>query len=88
MAEGIISILINEAMPSCVKVGKTTDSIENRMKGLDTTGVPLPFECFYAAKVADMSFMERQLHDAFSDNRVRKSREFFNIDPARIALAL
>ena len=88
MTEGIIYILINEAMPGYVKVGKTADSIENRMKGLDTTGVPLPFECFYAAKVTDISFVERQLHDAFGDNRVRKSREFFNIDPARIASAL
>ena len=88
MAEGIIYILINEAMPGYVKIGKTADSISNRMKSLDTTGVPLPFECFYAARVEDMSFVEKQLHDAFGNNRVRKSREFFNIDPARIASAL
>ena len=88
MTEGTIYILINEAMPGYVKVGKTADSTENRMKSLDTTGVPLPFECFYAAKVSDMSFVEKQLHDAFQNDRVRKSREFFNIDPARIASAL
>ena len=32
MAEGNIYILINEAMPGYVKVGKTTDEIEKRMK--------------------------------------------------------
>ena len=50
--------------------------------------MPLPFECFYAARVEDISFVESQLHDAFGNDRVRKSREFFNIDPARIAAAL
>ena len=88
MAEGNIYILINEAMPGYVKVGKTTDEVEKRMKSLDTTGVPLPFECFYAAKVADMDFVERQLHDAFDDTRTRARREFFEIDPARVAAAL
>ena len=88
MAEGNIYILINEAMPGYVKVGKTTDEIEKRMKSLDTTGVPLPFECFYAARVADMDFVERQLHDAFDDTRTRARREFFEIDPARVGSAL
>jgi len=88
MAEGIIYILINDAMPGYVKVGKTTTSIEDRMKSLDTTGVPLPFECFYAAKVADVDSAEKLLHDAFGDQRVRAKREFFEIDPARVASAL
>ena len=88
MAEGIIYILINEAMPGYVKVGKTAASIEDRMKSLDTTGVPLPFECFYAAKVADMDAAEKLIHDAFDDQRVRAKREFFEVDPARVASAL
>ena len=45
MAAGIIYILINEAMPDCMKVGKTATSIEDRMKSQDTTGVPLPALC-------------------------------------------
>jgi hypothetical protein len=40
ISEGIIYILINEAMPGYTKVGKTSASIEQRMKQLDTTGVP------------------------------------------------
>jgi hypothetical protein len=88
MSEGIIYILINDAMPGYVKVGKTGASVEDRMKSLDTTGVPIPFECFYAARVADMDFAEKQLHDAFGDQRIRAKREFFEIDPARVAAAL
>lgn len=88
MSEGNVYVLINEAMPGYVKVGKTAGPVTDRMKALDSTGVPLPFECFYAAKVNDMDFVESQLHDAFQDLRVRDRREFFEIDPARVAAAL
>ena len=88
MSEGIIYILVNEAMPNFVKIGKTTTSVAQRMRELDTTGLPLPFECYYAARVSNMDFVERNLHDAFDDKRVRKRREFFEIDPARIRSAL
>lgn len=83
----IIYILINEAMPGYVKIGRT-QSLEQRIRSLDTTSVPLPFECFYACTVADASFVERQLHDAFLDHRVRSSREFFELSPERVASAL
>ena len=86
--EGIIYILINEAMPGYTKVGRTTTNVEQRMRELDSTGVPLPFECFYAARVADCNAAERLLHDAFADNRVRSRREFFQISAERVASAL
>jgi hypothetical protein len=85
---GTIYILTNESMPGYVKVGKTSTSPEQRMRELDTSGVPLPFECFYAAEVADCHQAERLLHDAFADVRVRSRREFFEISPERVASAL
>jgi len=85
--EGVIYILINEAMEGYIKVGKTTD-LEARIRSLDTTSVPLPFECFFAARVADMDFVEKQLHDAFADSRVRSNREFFEVAPERVVAAL
>jgi len=85
---GIIYILINAAMPGYTKVGKTTTSVEQRMRELDTTGVPVPFECFYAAKVEKVDFVEKRLHDAFDDARVRERREFFRIAPERLQSAL
>ena len=88
MTEGIIYVLTNAAMPGYTKVGKTTSSIEQRIRELDTTGVPLPFECFYAARVADIDFVERQLHEAFGDHRVRPRREFFSVPPERVQSAL
>ena len=83
----IIYILINEAMPGYVKIGRTTN-LESRIRQMDTTSVPLPFECFYACTVNDANFVEKQLHDAFLDHRVRSSREFFEIAPERAASAL
>ncbi len=83
----IVYILVNEAMPGFVKIGRTTD-LEQRIRSLDTTSVPLPFECFYACTVKDAQFVEGHLHDAFLDHRVRSSREFFEIDPERAVSAL
>lgn len=83
----IIYVLINEAMPGYVKIGKTTD-LESRIRSLDTTSVPLPFECFYACTVKDAGYAEKQLHDAFLDHRVRSSREFFEVSPERVVAAL
>lgn len=85
--ENIIYILINESMPGYVKIG-ITNNLEQRIRSLDTTGVPLPFECFYACTVKDSAFVERQLLDAFMDHRVRSSREFFEISPERAVAIL
>ena len=83
----IVYILINEAMPGYTKIGRTTN-LEQRIRSLDTTSTPLPFECFYAATVNDANFVEKKLHDAFDDHRVRSNREFFEISPERVVAAL
>ncbi len=83
----IIYILINEAMPGYVKIGRTND-IDRRVKELDWTNIPLPFQCFYASRVENVNFVESQIHTAFSDNRVRSNREFFKINPERVVAIL
>ncbi len=79
----IIYILINEAMPGYIKIGRTND-INRRIQDLDWTNIPLPFQCFYAARVKDVNFVEKQIHTAFADNRVRSNREFFKMNPERV----
>ena len=83
----IVYVMTNEAMPGYVKIGKTKN-LEQRIKDLDKTNVPLPFECFYACTVEDMDFVETQIHDAFADRRVRSNREFFRIASERVVAAL
>ena len=84
----IVYILINDSMPGLVKIGLTSTSLEQRIRELDTTSVPLPFKCYYAAEVSNAAFVEGKLHVAFGDFRVRSSREFFRIDPFRVKAAL
>jgi hypothetical protein len=79
----IVYILTNEAMPGYIKIGRTDTSVEQRMRELDRTSVPLPFQCYYAARVPDDQKLERTLHTAFGDHRVRSNREFFQLDPYR-----
>ena len=83
-----IYILTNESMPDLVKIGRTDKSIEQRIKGLDNTSIPLPFKCFYAAEVNDARIVEPKLHRIFSDKRIRHNREFFRIDPNLVKEAI
>ena len=79
--EGIIYILTNPIMPGIIKIGKTTqEDVKVRMAQLYATGVPLPFECEYAAKVNNIDEVERALHTAFGPDRVNPKREFFEIE--------
>lgn len=84
----IVYVLTNEAMPGLVKIGCTQSDLAARVRSLFQTGVPLPFEVFYACEVSNCKFVEKQLHDAFGDHRVSKSREFFRISPERVKAAL
>jgi hypothetical protein len=68
-------------MPGIIKIGKTTqEDVKLRMAQLYSTGVPLPFECEYAAKVNNIDEVERALHTAFGPDRVNPKREFFEIE--------
>lgn len=85
----IIYILTNEAMSGYVKIGRTSNNLEQRIKDLSaSTSIPLPFTCFYACTVNNAQFVEHQLHDAFDNNRVNPKREFFQISPERVVSAL
>ncbi len=85
----IIYILINEAMPGYVKIGRTSTNLEQRIRDLSaSTSIPIPFTCFYACIVKDAQFVEHQLHDAFDNNRINPKREFFQIAPERVVSAL
>ena len=78
----IVYILVNQSMPDLIKVG-ITDDLERRMKELDKTGVPLPFECFYAVEIDESLApkIEKKIHEGFDDKRVRQNREFFSATP-------
>lgn len=85
----IVYVLTNEAMPGIVKIGLTTDSVVSRLSDLNShSGVPLPFECYFAAEVDSCSRIERILHQLFSEHRINPRREFFRVDPEKVVLAI
>ncbi|WP_394664174.1 GIY-YIG nuclease family protein [uncultured Sphingomonas sp.] len=82
VSAGIVYILTNEAMPGYVKIGLTRQNdLGERVRQLDTTAIPVPFEVHFAAYVADCAKLERTLHFVFGEKRARRNREFFTIDP-------
>lgn len=82
MPEGFVYILTNAAMPGYVKIGMSEqDDVGVRVRQLDNTSAPLPFEVHYAARVPDCRKVERTLHFVFGEHRRRSNREFFTIDP-------
>ena len=83
-----VYILTNEAMPGYIKIGLTDKPVSERVLGLDNTSVALPFQCYYAARVDNNQKIERALHTAFGDFRVRPNREFFKMDPYKVKAIL
>lgn len=76
-------------MPGLIKIGRTTTSVKQRISELNSpAGIPLPFTCYYAARVEDSVKVEKKLHDAFGDHRIRERREFFRLSPHRAQAAL
>ena len=67
-------------MPDILKVG-ITDNLERRIKELDNTSTPLPFECIYAVEVEDASKIEKLIHQGLDSTRIRDNREFFETTP-------
>ncbi len=84
----IVYILKNESMPEYIKIGFTHGDVKDRLKQLDRTGTPLPFEVYYAATVENAEKEEKWLHSIFADRRARDTREFFKMNPEYATLAL
>lgn len=83
----IVYVLTNPAFENYVKIGKTKN-LEQRLRSLDNTSIPLPFRCVYAVRLANVDEVERLLHQTFADHRTRSTREFFEINPQRVIAAM
>lgn len=83
--QGYVYILTNPSFKEeIVKIGITSGTVEKRMKELQTTGVPLPFEKYASYKTSKYAEVEKFMHRSLSliaENRVNNNREFFNIKP-------
>jgi hypothetical protein len=85
----IVYIFTNEGMPGLCKIGYTTrNDVKERAKELYTTGVPYPFQIYYACQVKNGKKIEKILHKLFDEQRVNDNREFFETEPEKVILAL
>jgi hypothetical protein len=86
---GKVYIFTNDSMPGIIKIGITDlESIEDRIKSLDNTSIPKPFRFYFAIETEKYKEIEKLMHNAFSDYRIRNNREFFEMDPERAVAAL
>lgn len=82
---GYVYVLENEYMPGLIKIG-ITDNLDERLRTLYNTSVPVAFTVAYACKVRleDCRPIENALHNAFCTDRVNPRREFFKMEPGRV----
>lgn len=82
--QGLVYILTNPSFrEDWVKIG-FTENLRERLKELDNTSIPLPFEVYATLKVEKFKEAEKIIHyalDTCTTSRIRKNREFFNITP-------
>jgi len=84
MSQGFIYVLINQAMPGIVKIGRTVRSTNERANEISTTGVPHDFIVVYEQQFLDCIEAERKIHEYFAEYRVNKNREFFQVSPKEV----
>ena len=85
--QGYVYILTNPSFKEdWVKIGMSSVSVEQRVKQLDSTGVPLPFEIYATMRTAKYQEAEKLIHNfisMFTNLRIRDNREFFNVKPEK-----
>ncbi len=74
---GFIYFLTNRAMPNLVKIGHTTTTVEERIRQLNSTGVPSSFELVACFRIEEPEKIEKELHESLRAHRFSENREFF-----------
>ena len=86
---GIVYVLSNPAMPGMLKIGSTGRAdVQERLRTLYSTGVPVPFQCEIARMVSAYQAVEGVLHTAFDPSRVNPRREFFEVSLGQVEAVL
>lgn len=79
--DGVVYILKNPAFKTFyIKIGFTTN-INDRLKELYNTSVPLPFVVYALLKTNKYKQAEKMMHSTFKDSRIGNDREFFYVKP-------
>ncbi|WP_089008222.1 GIY-YIG nuclease family protein [Micromonospora viridifaciens] len=78
---GYIYVLSTREQPRLLKIGYTERSVEERVREINrATGVVIPYGVRAVWVVAHARAVETELHARLAPYRVRKDREFFDLD--------
>jgi hypothetical protein len=76
-----IYVLVNQSIPGMVKIGMTTNTVEERAKQINSaTGVPTPWIPVYKFRCYGSRYLEQEIHDYLVKDRVNMGREMFSIN--------
>ena len=83
---GYVYILTNPSFrEDWVKIGMT-QNMEERLRTLDNTALPLPFKKYATLQTVKYQKAEKHVHhsiERFTNLRIRDNREFFNVKPEK-----
>jgi len=85
MSKGYVYILSDTTHPY-LKIGRTTRIPEQRVRELNTTGMPGKLGLLDSILVNDCEMVEAEIHRTLAKYRVRSDREFFDV-PQAVATA-
>ena len=79
---GFIYVLSNESMSGIYKIGLTTNSVLQRIKELNSTGVPTTFktESLYEVEEIHLRVIEQSIHRELKNNDRHHGKEFFKVE--------
>ena len=80
--KGYLYFIATPSCPDLCKIGFTRGSTSERLRQLDTTGVPQEFVLIASFHVNHVEDCERSVHNSLSEFRVRSNREFFRLTAA------
>lgn len=88
--KGYVYVLINEAMPGLVKIGRSQTAAAGRARTMyrGDTGVPLPFDIYFECMFDDCVSGEQSIHEELDCFRINPKREFFRMNPEDAAVAV
>lgn len=89
--QGFVYVLMNQSLPGCVKIGRTTRDCAARAAELSSaTGVPTPFLVAFEAYFENCHEAETYIHTLLESEGVRlaSNREFFSITASQAIKAV
>lgn len=78
---GFVYIFVNGSNYNEIKIGETSRNQFERLKELDSTGIPRPHLLRIAWRTDDRFWLENYLHRLMLAHRIRSTREWFELIP-------